>query len=125
MKIEVSNGEIADKVTILEIKMKEITDPVKQEKVKKEYAILSKDLASFLDTSTNTFYKQLYDINYKLWHIEDEIRICELNKDSGERFIALARSVYVTNDERAHVKSLINKQTKSEIEEVKSYAPYL
>ena len=123
MKIEVSNGEIVDKMTILEIKLHEMKDAEKLKKVQTEYDILKQSFQKII-SKDHELYKELYDINSKLWKIEDDIRDCERSKDFSQKFIELARSVYFINDERARVKLAINKVTGSEIEEVKSYAQY-
>ena len=118
--IPVSYGELVDKLTILEIKQEKIKDNNKFEKVNKEYEELKKLYKNDYDEN----YQQLKIINTKLWNIEDEIRIKEKNRDFGDEFIKLARSVYLTNDERFNVKNLINQNSNSEINEVKSYEKY-
>lgn len=120
MQIEVSNGEILDKFSILEIKKSEIKNPEKLKNVEKEYTILKEIVVEILSTE-HELYKKLLEINKKLWVIEDDIRICERNKDFGPKFIELARSVYLVNDERAEVKKEINLLTKSNMIEEKSY----
>jgi hypothetical protein len=120
MKIEVSNGEILDKISILEIKKIEIKNQEKLKNVENEYLVL-KDIALQILPADHPLYLKLLDINKKLWKIEDDIRICERNSDFGANFISLARAVYVVNDERAQVKKDINLLTKSEIVEEKSY----
>ncbi len=99
MKIEVSNGEIADKLTIIELKLERISDPDKLKNLKKEYAILDEAVMSFMKKD-DPLYRELYQINSELWEIEDRIRDLERNKDFGEEFIQTARSVYFSNDKR-------------------------
>ncbi len=123
MKIEVSNGEFVDKLTILEIKLHQITDHEKVSKVRKEYNYLIKFLPEII-SKDHQLYLDLYEINLKLWKIEDQLRDFELHKKFDAEFVTLARSVYYTNDERAKIKLQINQLTKSHFEEVKSYANY-
>lgn len=123
MKIEISIGEIVDKLSILQIKLENITDEDKLVNIKKEfnylYNIVFKDLKIQLDD-----YQRLLDINKQLWDIEDDIRDEERNKSFGEKFIELARAVYVTNDERSRIKKNINLKYGSEFVEEKSYQKY-
>jgi hypothetical protein len=123
MKIEVSNGEIVDKLTILQIKLERIKDEAKLQNVKKEYDILTGIVEKILDRE-DPLYKALYDINGKLWDIEDRIRELEKQQDFGQEFIDVARSVYINNDERAAIKRDINQQTGSDLFEEKSYEEY-
>ncbi|MCE1199463.1 MAG: DUF6165 family protein [Marinilabiliales bacterium] len=123
MKIEVSNGEIADKLTIIEIKLERISDPSKLVKVKEEYEVLSDAMKNILD-KTHPLYRQLYEINTRLWEIEDHIRDLERVKDFGPDFVETARSVYFINDDRSEVKKKINELTGSKLFEVKSYEEY-
>ena len=102
MKIEVANGEIVDRVSILEIKLNKIKDQSKIINIQKEYDLLKEVMKNIISTS-DELYQALYSINEKLWEIEDEIRLCEKNKDFGDKFILLARAVYKTNDERSKV----------------------
>ena len=118
--VPVSIGELVDKLTILDIKQEKIVDLTKIEKVKKEYFELKK----IYDKSYDEEYKQLKEINLKLWEIEDNIRIKEKNKEFDEEFITLARSVYKTNDQRFNIKNKINIKSNSDINEVKSYEKY-
>jgi hypothetical protein len=120
MKIEVSNGEILDKFSILEIKKAQIKNLDKLKNVENEYLIL-KEIALNIIKADEKLYNKLLEINAKLWKIEDDIRICERNQDFGPKFIELARAVYVVNDERAVVKKEINLLTGSKIIEEKSY----
>lgn len=123
MKIEVSNGEIIDKLTILQIKLERIKDEKKLRNLKKERDELGTTAASIMKTS-DPLYKALYEINCELWDIEDHIRDLERKKDFGEDFIATARSVYLMNDKRAEIKRQINIDTSSGLIEEKSYQEY-
>ena len=102
MKIEVSNGEFLDKLSILEIKLEKIKDETKLKNVQKEYNYL-KDISKELSYDKK-MYEKLLNINHKLWNIEDDIREKERKKELDNYFIELARSVYFTNDERANIK---------------------
>jgi hypothetical protein len=125
MKVEISNGELLDKFSILEIKMSNITDPSKLANIENEYRELTNDCTDLLrNSSINSLYSQLKSINQDLWKIEDDIRECERSKDFGEEFISLARKVYFTNDERARVKKEINLESGSDLVEEKSYQAY-
>lgn len=123
MRIEVSNGELVDKLTILEIKLDKIKDKKKLLNVKKEYDILRRTATSIIN-NIQSHYKKLYEINLHLWHIEDHIRELEKKKDFGEEFIETARAVYLNNDKRAKIKEEINRITKSDLFEEKSYEDY-
>jgi predicted nucleic acid-binding Zn-ribbon protein len=123
MKIEVSNGEIIDKLTILRIKLERIKDEAKIKNLRKEYDELKSASSSIL-SSESPLYKALYDVNCELWEIEDHIRDLERRKDFGEDFIATARSVYLKNDRRSEVKREINITTASGLIEEKSYEKY-
>ena len=123
MKIEVSNGEIADKLTIIELKLERISDPDKLKNLKKEYAILDEAVMSFMKKD-DPLYRELYQINSELWEIEDRIRDLERNKDFGEEFIQTARSVYFSNDKRSEINRKINMITGSGLVEEKSYEKY-
>jgi len=122
MKIEVSIGEIVDKWTILSIKALNITDREKLINVFKERAYLN----TVIDTEVlhDSLVDDLLKVNKKLWNVEDDLRICEKDKDFSIRFIDLARSVYKLNDERARIKKEINMKHGSEFVEEKSYQPY-
>ena len=121
----ISLGELVDKISILIIKQKNITDETKLDHVKKELDFLQKTLMNYVQQEEiNTYLENLININSKLWNIEDDIRECERKKLFDQTFIDLARSVYFTNDERAKVKSDINKTFGSELVEVKSYEEY-
>ena len=123
---EVSVGELLDKISILEIKLEKISDKISLEQIKKEYKILKENQNSTikLEGKIKDLYKSLKDINLKLWNIEDELRICEKNKDFGKEFIKLAREVYFNNDKRSKIKSDINKILGSNIVEIKQYVDY-
>lgn len=123
MKIEVSNGEIIDKLTIIQIKLERIRDESKQKNLKREFDELLKVTSSILSTS-DPLYKELYDVNTQLWEIEDHIRDLERKKDFGKEFIETARSVYFRNDRRAELKREINIRTSSGLIEEKSYEKY-
>jgi len=123
MKIEVSNGEIIDKLTIIMIKLERISDPEKLENLRKEYAVL-KEAADKIISMDDPLVKELYSVNYKLWDIEDHIRDLERKKDFGSDFIETARSVYFSNDRRALLKREINLRTSSGLIEEKSYEKY-
>lgn len=123
MKIEVSNGEITDKLTIVEIKLERIKEPAKQANLRKEYEILNEAVASIIEKN-NPLYIDLYTINNQLWDIEDHIRDLERVKDFGADFIQTARSVYFINDKRSDVKRKINELTGSNLTEEKSYEEY-
>lgn len=125
MKIEVSIGEIVDKLTILDIKMSNILDPQKLINISKEYGYLKDVVEDDLGIPTSSEeYIKLLNINKELWDIEDDIRDKERNKEFDERFIELARAVYVTNDKRAEAKKEINLKFGSNFVEEKSYAKY-
>lgn len=123
VKIEVSNGEIIDKLTILQLKLERIHENEKLKNLRKEYDVLKDRAAAILSTS-DPLYKSLYEINRELWDIEDRIRELERKSDFGEEFIATARSVYIKNDRRAEIKREINLRTSSDLIEEKSYRKY-
>ena len=121
----ISLGELVDKISILIIKQKNITDETKLDHVKKELDFLQKILMNYVQQEEiNNYLENLININSKLWNIEDDIRECERKKMFDQTFIDLARSVYFTNDKRAKVKNDINKTFGSELVEVKSYEEY-
>ena len=121
----ISLGELVDKISILMIKKKNISDSIKLEHVAKELEFLQKTLKEYIsEDKINKFIEELVNINSKLWKIEDDIRECERNKLFDQTFIDLARSVYFTNDQRARIKNDINKNFGSELVEVKSYEEY-
>ena len=121
----ISLGELVDKISILMIKKKNISDSIKLEHVAKELEFLQKTLKEYIsEDKINKFVQELVNINSKLWKIEDDIRECERNKLFDQTFIDLARSVYFTNDQRAKIKNDINEKFGSELVEVKSYEEY-
>ena len=124
--IPISPGELLDKITILEIKSERIESVEKKSNVNTELGMLDKVWtdATSEDASLKSMRKELKSINESLWVIEDDIREEERNRQFGERFIELARSVYVTNDQRANVKKRVNLHLNSEIVEEKSYQDY-
>lgn len=123
MNIEVSNGEIIDKLTIIEIKLERILDAEKLVNLKKEYSVLNK-AAEKIIAKDDELYQALREVNSQLWDIEDTIRDLERRKDFGEKFIETARSVYFSNDKRADLKKKINIKTGSNLIEEKSYEKY-
>jgi hypothetical protein len=123
MKIEVSNGEIIDKLTIIQIKLERIKNETKLVNLRKEFDILTEAAASIISTD-DPLYKALYDVNCELWDIEDRIRDLERKKDFSEEFISTARSVYFRNDHRSELKREINLRTSSGLIEEKSYEKY-
>jgi len=123
MKIEVSNGEIADKLSIIEIKLEHIQDADKRKNLQNEYEVLDAAVAKIIDKK-HILYQQLLKINQELWDIEDTIRDLERDKNFGEKFVETARAVYFTNDKRSEVKRKINKLTDSKLVEEKSYQKY-
>jgi len=126
MKIEVSNGEILDKMTILQIKKERISDEDKLNNIQKEIEELKPFYEKFVkDETIFSLYNDLYQVNLKLWLIEDNIRELEYNLDFGDDFVKLARLVYKTNDERAQIKKQINIISNSELIEEKSYKNYI
>ena len=124
--IEVSIGELLDKISILEIKKEKIKDPDKQKFINEEYSVLKNQLDKNIKTSEklNELFQSLKKINEKLWVIEDEKRECEKNKDFGEKFVKLSRDVHFFNDDRAKIKFEINNITGSKIREIKEYTSY-
>ena len=124
--IPISPGELLDKITILEIKAERIADPAKVANVETELAMLRSvwDDAVAMDPELDAMRAELRAINERLWEIEDDIRDEERNRRFGERFVELARAVYVTNDERAAVKKRVNLHLNSTIVEEKSYQDY-
>jgi len=124
--VEVSVGELLDKLSILEIKKEKIKDPDKIKFVTDELRILQEQLNKNInyDQKLKELYQSLKDINIKLWVIEDDKRQCEKNKDFGEKFIKLSRDVHFFNDNRAKLKLEINNLTNSKIKEIKEYTSY-
>ncbi len=123
MKIEVSNGEIIDKLTIIQIKLERISDKTKLENLRKEYEELVIVASSIIGTN-DPLYLKLYKVNCELWDIEDHIRDLERKKEFGDDFISTARSVYFKNDKRSELKREINIKTSSGLIEEKSYEKY-
>jgi hypothetical protein len=123
---EISPGELLDKISILEIKIEKVKDKNSLEEIKKEYKILKEIQTSSIEMTgkIKDLFQSVKNVNVKLWNIEDKLRICEKNKDFDKNFIELARSVYFANDERAELKSKINKILKSNIREIKQYDNY-
>lgn len=126
IKVPISPGELIDKITILEIKAANISDATKLANVKVELQLLQETWrgSAYANSNIDAEWKQLRDINKKLWDIEDDIRDKERERKFDQEFIELARAVYVTNDERAVVKKQINTKLGSKIVEEKSYAKY-
>ena len=125
MKIEVSIGEVVDKYTILTIKKLFIHDSEKLANIEKEWKLIKSSLVKkYPETLTDPFTQELYDINKKLWKVEDDLRECERMKSFTEKFIELAREVYQLNDVRAIIKKQINLKYGSELVEEKSYKEY-
>ena len=124
--VEVSIGELLDKISILEIKQEKIKDPEKLRFISNEHSILKKQLDDNVksDDKINDLFQSLKDINAKLWVIEDDKRQCEKVKDFGEKFIKLSRDVHFLNDDRAKIKLEINNLTGSKIKEIKEYTSY-
>ncbi|NLJ44658.1 MAG: hypothetical protein GX431_13435 [Bacteroidales bacterium] len=123
MKIEVSNGEIIDKLTIVQIKLERITDDAKLANLRREYDML-KEVAASIISQDDPLYTALYEVNCSLWDIEDRIRDLERKKDFGQEFISTAREVYFNNDKRSEIKREINLKTASGLIEEKSYEKY-
>ena len=124
--VEVSVGELLDKISILEIKQEKIKDPESLKFITDEYNVLKAELDKNIktDDNLNNLFNSLKEINSKLWVIEDDKRMCEKNKDFGEKFIKLSRDVHFLNDERAKIKLEINNHTGSKIKEIKEYTNY-
>jgi len=124
--VEVSVGELLDKISILEIKQEKIKDPEKLKYINNEHSILKDQLEKNVksDDKLNNLYQSLKEINAKLWFIEDDKRQCEKDKDFGEKFIKLSRDVHFLNDDRAKIKLEINNHTGSAIKEIKEYTNY-
>ncbi|MFW2437380.1 MAG: DUF6165 family protein [Parvibaculales bacterium] len=124
--VEIGSGELIDKITILQIKSERMSDAAKLANVRLELSELSaaRDASLPASDELEALSAQLKGINEALWVIEDDIRACEAEKDFGEKFIALARAVYVTNDQRAAVKKQINLLTGAKIIEEKSYTEF-
>ena len=124
--VEVSVGELLDKISILEIKQEKIKDSEKLKFISNEHSILKNQLDNNVksDDILDKLFHSLKEINLKLWVIEDDKRLCEKNKDFGEKFIKLSRDVHFLNDDRAKIKLEINNHTGSTIKEIKEYTSY-
>tara|TARA_R110000751_G_scaffold44605_5_gene101949 strand:- start:1639 stop:2013 length:375 start_codon:yes stop_codon:yes gene_type:complete len=124
MKIEVSNGEIVDKLTILLLKKENIKDAGKLKNIEKEIGEID-PISDSIVSREEPIFISLYEVNKTLWQIEDDIRALELGKQFDEEFISVARSVYRNNDRRAEIKRQINQMSGSELVEEKSYEDYI
>ena len=124
--VEVSVGELLDKISILEIKKEKIKDPEKLRFINNEHEVLKDQFLKNVksDEKVDSLFKFLKEINNKLWVIEDDKRLCEKNSDFGDEFIKLSRDVHFLNDERAKIKLEINNHTGSKIKEIKEYTKY-
>jgi len=124
--VEVSVGELLDKISILEIKKDKIKDPEKLEYILDELSILKEEFKNNIksDKKLDELYQSLKIINARLWVIEDDKRNCEKEKDFTENFIKLSRDVHILNDDRAKIKLKINEHTGSKIKEIKEYTSY-
>ena len=121
----ISIGELMDKISILKIKKKNITDKKKLSFINEELQLLASTLNEAVQNNKiNEFLDKLIEVNSKLWKIEDDIRLCEKNKKFDQHFIDLARAVYITNDKRSDIKLAINNHFGSTLVEVKSYIKY-
>ena len=124
--VEVSVGELFDKISILEIKKNKIKDKEKLKYIVDEYNLLKEQMVNKVkpNEKLSGLFDTLKDINSKLWVIEDDKRLCEKNSDFGEKFIKLSRDIHFLNDKRASIKLEINNQTGSKIKEIKEYTSY-
>ena len=124
--VEISIGELLDKISILEIKKNKIKDPDKLKFISDEHSVLKEQLNKNVksDDKLNNLFQSLKDINSKLWIIEDAKRLCEKDKDFTENFIKLSRDIHFLNDDRAKIKLEINEHTGSKIKEIKEYTSY-
>ena len=123
---EISAGELLDKISILEIKREKIKGKTNKQEINKEYKVLKETQNSSIELTEKmkTLFNEIKVVNLNLWNIEDKLRICEKNKDFGQNFIELARSVYLNNDKRSKIKSKINEISGSNIKEIKQYVDY-
>ena len=124
--VEISVGELLDKISILEIKKEKIKDPEKLKFINDEYKVLKDQLDKNVksDEKIDKLFQSLKEINAKLWIIEDDKRLCEKNSDFSEKFIKLSRDVHFLNDDRGKIKLEINNHTGSKIKEIKKYTSY-
>ena len=124
--VEVSIGELLDKISILEIKLEKIKDPQKLKFITNEHSILKNQLDNNVESNEklSELFQSLKEINTRLWKIEDDKRQCEKDKDFGEKFIKLSRDVHFLNDDRAQIKLEVNNLTGSTIKEIKEYTSY-
>ena len=124
--VEISVGELLDKISILKIKKEKIKDTIKLKFIEDEYKILQAQLDNNIksDKKLDDLFEALKKINLKLWVIEDEKRLCEKNSDFGEQFVKLSRDIHFLNDNRAKIKLEINTHTGSKIKEIKQYTNY-
>ena len=124
--VEISIGELLDKISILEIKKDKIKDPEKLKFISNEHSILKNQLENNIktDDKLNELFHSLKEVNSKLWVIEDNKRLCEKDKNFGDKFIKLSRDVHFLNDDRAKIKLSINDHTGSKIKEIKEYTNY-
>ena len=124
--VEVSIGELLDKISILEIKQEKVKDPEKLKFISDEHSVLKEQLDKNIksDDKLEKLFQSLKDINSKLWVIEDDKRLCEKEKDFTEKFIKLSRDVHFLNDDRAKIKLEMNNLTGSKIKEIKEYTSY-
>ena len=126
IQTEISEGELLDRISILEIKLNKIKNPSFLQEIKKEYLALNETKNNNINSSNeiDILYNNLKETNEKLWKIENEKRLCEKNSDFNDKFIQLARDVYIVNDKRSKIKLEINKILNSNIKEVKQYTQY-
>ena len=126
IKIEVSPGELIDRLTILEIKLDRMHDAQKRRNVETEHAVIRAAYEAHVPASERlrSLVDELREVNLRLWAIEDDIRACERRQEFGPAFVALARSVYLSNDRRSELKRDINALLGSKLREEKSYGPY-
>ncbi len=124
--VEISVGDLLDKISILEIKLEKIKDPEKIKFMKDEHSTLKSQFDKNVktDDKLEKLFRSLKEINLKLWVIEDNKRLCEKEKDFGEKFIKLSRDVHFLNDDRASIKLKMNNHTGSRIKEIKQYTNY-
>ena len=124
MKVEIPNGDLVDKITILKIKQLNVMNEEKLQNIKLEYQTLKPLLEEIGMRENDRLFTDLLDVNEKLWRIEDDLRVLEKDKEFGDTFVNLARAVYFTNDERAEIKKKINLKTGSKLVEEKDYVEY-